>query len=257
MEDPKKKLMEETEIFMQEVYSDPVAANAEPPEDLHDQVMAAIRLREVEKKEQELIHLQRVYKKRLKLQKYIVIAAIIILVLAVGVVSMGGPERMYEMVKSTLTGREQVNIDSDTISKTAGMSEEEAYQKIEEVFDFTPVRLIHLPKSVGFLEAEIGEEIQCINMLYGENEDVKIIYVIRPNYRESSMGKGIEDDFVEEYIEENEFATVYMRKYMVGENMERWSVQFEYQGVSYAITIMDSSKDEVEQIVENLFFPET
>lgn len=254
MDDSKKKSIEEIELFMQEVYSDPDVANAEPPADLHDKVFAEIHARELAKREQEVIRLEKVYRKRLRFQKYVAAAAVMVLVLAFGVTSMGGPNRVYEMMKSTLTGREQVTIDSNNISETADMSEEEAYQKIEETFGFTPVGLLYLPEDVVFMEAELYEEIQSINIVYGKKDDAKIVYAIRPNYRVGSFGKDVEDDFVEEYIEENESAIIYVRKYLVDGKEERWSVQFEYKGVLYTMTIMDSSKGEVEKIVKNLFF---
>lgn len=254
MDDSKKKSIEEIELFMQEVYSDPDVANAEPPADLHDKVFAEIHARELAKREQEVIRLEKVYRKRLRFQKYVAAAAVMVLVLAFGVTSMGGPNRVYEMMKSTLAGREQVTIDSNNISETADMSEEEAYQKIEEKFGFVPVGLNYLPKGVGYIEAEFYEEIQGVHLFYGAGEDAKIAYFIQPNYRESSHGINIEDDFVEEYIEENESATIYVRKYLVDGKEERWSVQFEYKGVLYTMTIMDSSKGEVEKIVKNLFF---
>ena len=254
MDDSKKKSIEEIELFMQEVYSDPDVANAEPPADLHDKVFAEIHARELAKREQEVIRLEKVYRKRLRFQKYVAVAAVMVLVLAFGVTSMGGPNRVYEMMKSTLTGREQVTIDSNNISETTGMSEEEAYQEIEEKFGFVPVGLNYLPKGVGYVEAEFYDEIQSINIVYGREDDVKIVYLMRPNYRAGSFGKDVEDDFIEEYIEENESATIYVRKYLVDEKEERWSVQFEYKGILYTMTIMDSSKGEVEKIVKNLFF---
>ncbi len=278
MDNPKKKLteeelklIEETELFMQEVYSDPDVKDAKPPKDLHDKVFAEIRMRENAKRkeefaeefaeewgmseeEKELIRLGRIYRRRRGLRRYVAVAAVLVFVLAFGVTSMGGPKRVYEMVTSTLTGREQVNIDSDDISRTEGMSEEEAYQEIEEKYGFTPVELYYLPDGVEFLDVKMGEAIQGIHLLYGINEEVKIAYFIRPNYRVGSFGKDVEDDFVEEYIEENESATIYIRRYMVEGKEERWSVQFEYKEVLYSMTIMDTSKDEVEKIVKNLFF---
>ena len=54
---------------------------------------------------------------------------------------------------------------------------------------------------------------------------------------------------------DNGRTTIYIRKYMVDETEERWSVQFEYQKISYSMTIMNTSKDEVEKIADNLIFP--
>ena len=229
------KLIEETEAFMEEVYSNPEVADTEPPTVLRGKVFAEIHAREAAKREaelkvekfdveeeeakveklnveevkaeksgteekepeaekltaeeKELIHLGRIYKKRKRLQKYVVLAAVLVLAMAFGMTSIGGPKKVFEMVKSTLMGREQINVDSEEISRTAGMSEEEAYQEIEETFNFVPVALDYLPKGVGFLEIELGEEIQCINLVYGIGKEVKVTYHIRPNYRDSSYGR--------------------------------------------------------------------
>lgn len=205
--------------------------------------------------EKELIRLGRIYKKRKRLQKYVVLAAVLILAMAFGMTSIGGPKKVFERIKYVFSNIDQTNVDSDheDISRTSGMDEEEAYQKIEETFKITPVGLNYLPEDIVFLEAQMGEEIQAIHMLYGVDEEVKISYFIRPNYRVSSYGKDIEDEFIEEYIEENEYAIIYIRKYVI-ENEERWSVQFEYKETLYTISITDTSKKEVEKIVENLFF---
>ena len=92
-------------------------------------------------------------------------------------------------------------------------------------------------------------------MIYGKDGVVKVGMIIRPNYRTGSIGKDMEDDHIEEYVEENEYTTIIMRKYKVDENEERWWVQFAYQETLYSLTIMDSSKEEVEMLVDNLYFP--
>ena len=295
------KLIEETEAFMEEVYSNPEVADTEPPTDLRGKVFAEIHAREAAKKEEfcaeeklketdsnvekvaveeethaekldteekvseteeltaeekELIRLGRIYKKRKRLQKYVVLAAVLILAMAFGMTSIGGPKKVFEKLNWFIAGREQTNVDSDDedVVLNTSMDEEEVYQEIEEKFEFTPVGLGYLPEDIVFLEAEIGEEIQVIHMLYGVNEEVKISYIIRPNYRVGSYGKDIEDDFLEEYTKENEHTTICIRKYLVEEDEERWSVQFEYKNTLYTMTIMNTSKDEVEKIVENLYF---
>ena len=269
------KLIEEEELFLKEVYSDPEVATAEPPADLQKKVFAQINaikaakreaeLAEEERKaeearraeEQELIRLGKLYKKRKGYRKYFVLAAVLILAMLFGVTSFGEPKKVFERVIGTLTGREQVNIDSEQedVSKTDNVDEGKAYQEIENTFGFMPVHMNYLPEETEFLEMVLGEEVQAINMTYGENGEVKIIYLIRPNYRTSSIGKDIEDDYVEEYIEENEYTTITMRRYEIDGTEERWSIQFAYGETLYSMTIMDTSKEEVETIVENLYFP--
>lgn len=286
------KLIEETEAFMEEVYSDSEVADAEPLPDLRDKVFAEIRAREAAKREaevkvekldveeeeakaeklsaeekkpeaekltveeKELIYLGRIYKKRRKLYRVLVVAAVLVMAMAFGITSIGGPEKVFERIKYVFSTIDQTNVDSDheDVARTSGLDEEEAYREIEETFGFAPVELLYLPENVIFLDAKIGEEIQGAHLSYGINQNVKIAYFIRPNYRVSSYGKDIEDEFLEEYIEENEYTTIYIRKYLVEKNEERWSVQFEYKETLYSLSITESSKDEVKKIVENLFF---
>ena len=262
------KLIKEEELFMEEVYSNPEVADAEVPSDLHDKVFAEIRLREAKKaaelaeerrlaEEQELNEYKRRYKKAVKRQKWLVLAAVLIMAMAFGMVSIGGPEKILEKISWMIAGREQVNVDSENedVSPISGMREEEAYQEIEDTFGFTPVGLGYVPKGVEFLEAQIGEEIQSIHMVYGKDEKVKIGFFIRLNYTAGSTGKDMEDEFIEEYVENNEYTTIYMRKYLLDGIEERWSVQFEYKGVSYSLSIADIEKAEVNKIVEGLYFP--
>ena len=206
--------------------------------------------------DKELIRLGRIYKKRKKLHRYLVAVAAIVCVLAFGITSMGGPKKVFEKFNWTLAGREQTNVDSDNddVVQMGDVKEDEVYEQIEDKFGFYPVKPIYRPEDVVLLEATIGDEIQGINMLYGKEDEVKLTYVIRPNYKTSSIGKDIEDDFMEEYIEETEHTVIYMRKYLIEGSEERWSIQFEYKEVFYSMLIMDSNEAEVKKIVENLIF---
>ena len=269
------KLIEEEELFLKEVYSDPEVATAEPPADLQKKVFAQINaikaakreaeLAEEERKaeearraeEQELIRLGKLYKKRKGYQKYFVLAAVLILAMLFGVTSFGEPKRLFETVKYAWSDRKQETVDSDheDVNPISDVREDEAYQEIEDRFGILGVRLNYLPEWTKLMEMTINEETQSVHMIYGNEETTKIGFFMRLNYRTSSIGKDMEDDFIEEYIEENEHTTITMRQYKVDENEERWSVQFAYQETLYSLTIMNTSKEEVEKIVENLYFP--
>ena len=93
-------------------------------------------------------------------------------------------------------------------------------------------------------------------MLYGTNEDVKISYQICPNYRDGSWSKDVEDESLEEYEIQVNDVTLYLEKYCVENGVERWVVEFKHESASYSLIIVDYEKEEVEKIVENLYFYE-
>lgn len=264
------KLIEETENFMKEVYSDPEVANAPIPPNMRENIFKEIRAREAAKEKQsqeekvvtltdedrEYIRLGKKYKKQQKLRKYYVLAAVLILAMAFGVTSMGGPKRVFETFRKKVLGRDRTSISSsEQVKIDNDISEEEIYEKIEEKFGFCPVRINYYPEGVGFLEGIIGEEAQGIHIIYGSKGKVKIAYDIRPNYKESSWGKDIEDELLDEYEMQVHETEIYVKKYKVEEGQLRWLVGFEYQDVSYSMLFMDVTQEEVERTVENLYFP--
>lgn len=260
------ELIKETELFMEEVYKDPIAANAEVPPDLRERVFKEIRARQAEKAERaremlcnedkELLRLGKLYKKQRKVRKYLVLAAVLVFVVAFGITSIGDAEKIFERFHWDLADREQVNVDSDdeNVAPMTNVEEEQVYEQVEDAFGFYPVRLNYLPEKVGLLEAEVNEEIQYIYMMYGK-EAVNISYQIRPNYRESSWGKDIEDELVEESKIMVNDVEISMKKYCVTPNMVRWLVGFEYQNTSYSIMLMDLNEEEVNNIINGLYFP--
>lgn len=259
------ELIKETELFMEEVYKDPIAANAEVPPDLRERVFKEIRARQAEKAERaremlcnedkELLRLGKLYKKQRKVRKYLVLAAVLVFVVAFGITSIGDAEKIFETFKIMTMDREQTQINSDEdVREETDWSEDKAYEEIEDKFDFYPVKLDYLPEGIKFIEADISEEIQYIYMLYGE-EEVNISYQIRPHYSESSWGKDIEDELVEESKIMVNDVEISLKKYRVAKNMERWLVGFEYKNTSYSIMLMDLDEKEVENIINGLYFP--
>ena len=259
------ELIKETELFMEEVYKDPIAANAEVPPDLRERVFKEIRARQAEKAERaremlcnedkELLRLGKLYKKQRKVRKYLVLAAVLVFVVAFGITSIGDAEKIFERFHWDSLDREQEQVNSEDIEPIEYITEEKIYQQVEDEFGFLPVKMNYLPENVGLLEAEVDEVIPRVFMLYGEKDDVKISYIIRPNYRESSWGKDIEDELLEESKIMVNDIEISLKKYRIAENMERWLVGFEYKNTSYSIMMMDLNREEVENIINGLYFP--
>lgn len=262
MDDKWTKLTEEMESLLAEANQDPEVANAKLPPNLYDNIWREIHAREAERareklcdEDKELLRLGQMYKKRHRMRKYLVLAAAVIAMLALGITSVGGPEKIFETLKRYTLGREQMSVNSEEgIERVGDVSEEDTYEEIDNKFGFYPVRLNYLPEGIEFVEAELSEEIQLIYMLYGAAENVNILYQIRPNYRESSWGKDIEDELLEEYDMVVKGVRIQCRKYLVEDNSERWMVGFEYENVSYSMILMHLEQGEVKKIVENLYF---
>ena len=91
---------------------------------------------EQEKTEAKVVH----KKKRFKM--YFGLAAVLILVMAVGITGIGGPERIVRMLKQAVGDREVEQVDSSDENLTfVEENEEEAYQIIWEKFGVEPVRI--------------------------------------------------------------------------------------------------------------------
>lgn len=247
------EMQEEAERIMEEVNRNPDLRDVKAPAQLREKIFMAIREKE---EERELIHLGRIYKRKRKNRKYLILAAAMLLVLACGVTCMGGAEKIFETFKIMTMGRKQVQVNSNkNIIPSDSMNEEQVYEKIEATYGFYPVRLNYLPKGVAFEEVEMGDEILGIQMTYCCQDKPSIIYMIRPNYRNGSLGQDVEDELIEEYQKTIKGVVVTVRKYLVEDETERWTVQFEYGDVQYSMLLMNMEEQDVVDIVENLYFP--
>ncbi len=194
----------------------------------------------------------RTVKIRKRLRMCVGLAAALTLTMAIGVTSMGGPERIIQMMTRTVGDREITQIDSREVEE----NEEEAYQKIGEEFGVEPVRIWNKTEEMKFIEMEYDEEIQIANLYY-EYSDSTLIYLINATYRDTSLGIDIEDKIVDtnSKIIGNEEVKIKaeIRKYEVqGAGQERYSAQFKYKGLEYFfIGTMD--KEDFEYVLENLY----
>ena len=262
-----KKLLQEdmqreAELIMQEVNSDPTLKDVQCPDSVRIKLFEQIRLYEEQKaydqlsdEDKELIRLGKIAKKRRKLSRYAVIVAATVALVAFGTVSIGQKDSIFNIISRLFSGEDQVMVDSEGIEPITYIDESEAYAEIEKEYGFTPVKLDYLPYNVAFIEAVLGNEIQGINIVYGNGEEADIIYVIRPNFRQSSFGTHIEDKKVQEYQISVKNIVVSITEYLIKDSGEnRWSIQFEYQNVQYLLRITDMEQAEVEKIINDLGF---
>lgn len=184
-----------------------------------------------------------------------VLAAAIVVVLAIGITSVGGPKRLIEEMKQTVGGREMTRINSDDgeVKSSGEKEEEKAYQQIKDELGFDPVKVIWKPKGMSFDRVEIDPDIPLAHFIY-ELDGQTITYVVDALYIDNSWGLDVEDELLEEYECPLEKATASVQAYKVGAaESVRYVAQFDYRDVHYTlIGVME--KEEMENILENLHF---
>lgn len=261
----KNEMMKEASRIMEKINADPTLKDVEAPEEIYDQVFAQIReyeeqrvFEQLSEKDKELIRLGKVYKRRRKWNRCFILVAAVVVVLAVGTVCIGEDENIFSFMSRIFNEGEEIVVDSENIEPIVYIEESEAYEEINEEYGFTPVELKYLPAGITFYEATFSADMQSVNIIYEINNETSIIYVIRPNYREASFGTIVEDEKIQEFqMVVNNNVTVTISEYRVEKTDEnKWAARFEYQDVQYMLRITNMQQEEVEKIIENLYFIE-
>ena len=135
---------------------------------LSEEDQEALRLgREMLKNQSEEKKIYTIRRKKRNIRRIVALAAVLILVMAVGMTSFGGPERMLQFMKSSVGGREVSQVDSSDKNKIIEEEDEEkAYEKIGEEFGIESVQIIWRPKGMEFVKMELDTDIQVAELDY-------------------------------------------------------------------------------------------
>lgn len=258
----KREMMEEAERIMEEVNADPALKDVEAPKELHDKLFAQIREYEERKRlahfseeEKELIQLGKVYKRKRKLKKSLILIAAVVVILALGNVCIGEDETLFKTISMKIFGEDRTTVDVGETETIIYNEEEKAYSEIEKKYGFTPVELEYLPANTGFYEAVFSEDMQYVNLIYEMGNGNSIVYMIRPNYRDASLGNIIEDEKIQEYKMYVGDTEIIVAEYNIEDTDEKiWSVNFVYQDVQYLLRVKNMEQAEIEKIINNLGF---
>lgn len=185
---------------------------------------------------------------------YIGLVAAVVLTMAIGVTSMGGPERIIQMVTQTIVDRKVEKItSSDKVIRTVEENEEEAYQEIKDVFGVDPVRLVSISTYMKFESMVIDQEFQTAELFYKYYEE-KIVYLINASYEKESLGIDMEDEIVDKYSKEIRGRKIEIVEYKVPENSNpRFQVHFKDRGLEYFL-VGTLKEEDLKKIMENLYF---
>ena len=222
---------------------------------LSEEDLEALRLgREMLKNQSEEKKIYTIRRKKRNIRRIVALAAVLILVMAVGMTSFGGPKRMLQFVKSSVGGRQVSKVNSSDKNKIIEEEDEEkAYEKIAEEFGIAPVRLWWYPENMKFENMILDTDIQVaeVDYLY---KGKKIEYFASASYGEVSWGYDNEDKKIDYYCERVKSTDIEVTEYETPETeRNRYVAEFEYKKLHYCLS-GELTKEEMENILKNLYF---
>lgn len=202
---------------------------------------------------------KKVRRKKKPLKMYLALAAVIVCVLAMGITSMGGPERIVRMMTQNVGDREVDQVDSNHTDKEnkviEGEEEEKAYQEIRDAFGTKVVKVSICLPEMRFDSMELDKDKQMADVYYYYNNKT-IAYCINLPYRDGSWGVDFEDPIDKEYSKEIQGCKIEITKYKPNQKgLPRWDARFEYDNTEYLLTGTMKQQD-FEKILNNLIFPQ-
>ena len=182
-----------------------------------------------------------------------VVAATMVLVLGIGMTSLGP---YWLKVADLVLGNENtVTVDTEGEDRilTTDVSEKEAYEQIKEELGIEPVQLQYMPAGMEFDRCVIEKELGTAKLLYLYQEQI-LEYEICYQYSDVARSISTEDNLLQSYKKEKDGVEISIREFQV-ESIEQsmYSVTFERQDVLYRLRGI-INREEMEKIVENLFF---
>ena len=222
---------------------------------LSEEDREALRLgREMMKNQNEEKKIYTMRRKKRNIRRIVALAAVLILVMAVGMTSFGGPERMLQFMKSSVGGREVSQVDSSDKNKIIEEEDEEkAYEKIAKEFGIETVQFVWRPAGMKFKKMLLDTDIQLAELEYlynGENTE----FMISASYGEVSLGADNEDEIIDYYCINEENVSIEVTEYKTPETeTNRYKAEFKYNNLYYCLT-GTMTKEEMENILKNLYF---
>lgn len=184
-----------------------------------------------------------------------VVAATMVLVLGIGMTSLGG--RPYWLkVADLVLGNEntvKVNTEGEDRIETTKVDEKEAYEQIKEELGIEPVQLQYMPAGMEFDKCIVEKELGTATLYYTYKRKV-IQYEMYMQHTNGSYSISQEDNYKNSYqlwggevlINIKELETINSKE-------KEFFAIFEHQNAMYRV-IGIIEKEEFEKILKNLYF---
>lgn len=222
---------------------------------LSEEDREALRIgREMLKNQSEEKKIYTMRRKKRNIRRIVALAAVLILVMAVGMTSIGGPERMLQFMKSSVGGRKVSQVDSSDKNKVIEEEDEElAYEDAEKEFGIGVVRILGKLDEMQFDKMILDRDLQVAELSYNY-KDGKIQFIISAAYGETAWGSDNEDIVIDNYFIKRKETTIEVKKYKMSEkSKDRFAAEFEYKDLHYCI-MGTINEIEIKKILDNLYF---
>ena len=103
-------------------------------------------------------------------------------------------------------------------------------------------------------EVTYFENMTSAQLIYGINDQTTMVYWINTNYMNSSIARDYEDKLVDEAKVYKENICINIKEFYIEDEGTRWLIEFENSGAYYSIYVMNVLEEEIEYIIQNLFF---
>lgn len=196
----------------------------------------------------------KIYRKKKRVHWYVVLAAVLVLVLAFGSVSMGSKSYWKELL-DVIVGDESVkviNVEDMDKQSTEDVDEVNAYNEIGDALGVVAVKLVYKPQGMKLVDYIIDQELGQAKLFYKYNEE-SIRYTIYANNEDSSLGSKEEDELIEQYTMKIQSNEIKVSVYKLPEHENRIVASFAYKGAHYELK-GSIEQQEFEEILKNLYF---
>lgn len=196
---------------------------------------------------------QKIYYRPKKKKVLFMLAAVLVVVLGMGLTSVGRKNIIVDVLQKTLGSGDKTYVNTEEIKETQGSDEQEAYDKIEKLLGTKVVQIVDKPENTKFLEMQLDQELQEATLYYQLNKKI-FSYCIMARYSESSSGMNISDTLIREYSVSLPETDVLISEYKIKHTGElEYLAKFQYKDKTYFIQGVMKQK-EVEKIIKNLIF---
>ncbi|MEF9945302.1 MAG: DUF4367 domain-containing protein [Lachnospiraceae bacterium] len=190
-----------------------------------------------------------------KKRMYLLVAVVAIMMMAMGITSVGGPKHFTKMFEQMFEGRSRVKINSkdEKIIPTDTDAQEKAYQQVKDELGFDMPRLFYLPDGTKFKQVMISRKSQKATITYLYQKRV-ISYRAVASYEDRVFGKDIEDKWEKKYTIVVQDVTATINQYQIQETGEaEFTAQFQHNGIQYFLMGM-MKQQEFDKMVKKLKF---